>query len=41
MTGSKIITIDNSDEFLSLANKFWKQMADIQHKIESVIGARR
>ena len=33
----KIITIDNSDEFSSLANKFWKQ-ADIQHKIESVIG---
>tara|TARA_B100000953_G_scaffold44091_1_gene33820 strand:+ start:159 stop:815 length:657 start_codon:yes stop_codon:yes gene_type:complete len=33
----KIISIDNSDEFLSLANKFWKQ-ADIQHKIESVIG---
>ena len=33
----KIITIDNSDEFLPLANKFWKQ-ANIQHKIESVIG---
>ena len=33
----KITTIDNSDEFLSLANKFWKQ-ANIQHKIESVIG---
>ena len=33
----KIISIDNSNEFLSLANKFWKQ-ADIQHKIESVIG---
>jgi len=33
----KIISIDNSDEFLSVANKFWKQ-ADIQHKIESVIG---
>ena len=33
----KIISIDNSDEFLSLANKFWKQ-ANIQHKIESVIG---
>ena len=33
----KIITIDNSDEFLPLANKFWKQ-AKIQHKIESVIG---
>ena len=33
----KIISIDNSNEFSSLANKFWKQ-ADIQHKIESVIG---
>jgi len=33
----KIISIDNSDEFSSVANKFWKQ-ADIQHKIESVIG---
>ena len=33
----KIIAVDNSDEFFSLANKFWKQ-ADIQHKIESVIG---
>ena len=33
----KIISIDNSDEFSSLANKFWIQ-ADIQHKIESVIG---
>ena len=33
----KVISIDNSDEFSSLANKFWKQ-ADIQHKIESVIG---
>ena len=36
-TDGKIISIDNSDEFSSLANKFWKQ-ADIQHKIESVIG---
>ena len=35
--GGKIIAIDNSDEFLSLANKFWKQ-ANILHKIESVIG---
>ena len=33
----KIISIDNSDEFLYVANKFWKQ-AGIQHKIESVIG---
>ena len=35
--GGKIIAIDNSDEFLSLANKFWKK-ANILHKIESVIG---
>ena len=35
--GGKIIAIDNSDEFLSLANKFWMQ-ANILHKIESVIG---
>ena len=33
----KIISIDNSGEFSSLANKFWRQ-ADIQHKIESIIG---
>ena len=33
----KIITVDNSDEFLSLAKKFWEK-ANIQHKIESVIG---
>ena len=32
----KIIAIDNSDEFLFLANKFWKQ-AKIIHKIESII----
>ena len=33
----KIITIDNSDVIFTLANKFWKQ-ANVQHKIESVIG---
>ena len=33
----KIIAIDNSEEFLSLANKFWKQ-ANVSDKIESVIG---
>ena len=33
----KIIAIDNSDEFLSLANKFWRK-ANVLHKIESVIG---
>ena len=35
--GGKIIALDNSDEFLSLANKFWKQ-ANVLDKIESVIG---
>ena len=33
----KIFTIDNSDEFLSLANKFWEK-ANILNKIEPVIG---
>ena len=33
----KIIAVDNSDEFLSLANKFWDQ-ANVSDKIESVIG---
>ena len=33
----KIIAIDNSDEFLPLAKKYWKK-AGVQHKIESVIG---
>ena len=33
----KIITIDNSDEFLPLARKFWEK-ENILHKIESVIG---
>ena len=33
----KIIAVDNSDEFLSLANKFWEQ-ANVLDKIESVIG---
>ena len=33
----KIITIDNSDEFLHLARKFWEK-ENILHKIESVIG---
>ena len=33
----KIIAVDNSDEFLSLANKFWKQ-ANVLDKIESVLG---
>ena len=30
----KIIAVDNSDEFLSLANKFWKQ-ANVLDKIEN------
>ena len=33
----KIIAVDNSDEFFSLANKFWEQ-ANVLDKIESVIG---
>mgnify|MGYP001434453557 CR=1 FL=1 len=33
----KVVTVDNSEEFLSLANKFWKQ-ADVSDKIESIIG---
>ena len=33
----KIFAVDNSDEFLSLANKFWEQ-ANVLDKIESVIG---
>ena len=33
----KIISIDNSDEFLSLAEKYWAK-AEVQNKIESVIG---
>ena len=33
----KIIAVDNSDEFLSLANKFWDQ-SNLSDKIESVIG---
>ena len=33
----KIISIDNSDEFLPLAKKYWEK-AGVQNKIESVIG---
>ena len=33
----KIISIDNSDEFLSLAKQYWEK-AGVQNKIESVIG---
>ena len=33
----KLITIDNSDEFLSMAEKYWK-MANQETKIESIIG---
>lgn len=32
----KLISIDNSDEFLSMAKKYWK-MAEVESKIESVI----
>jgi len=33
----KIISVDNSDEFLPLAKKYWGK-AEVQNKIESVIG---
>ena len=33
----KIITVDNSDEFLSLAKKFWS-LDNVNSKIESIIG---
>ena len=33
----KLVAIDNSDEFLSLAQKYWK-LAGVDSKIESVIG---
>ena len=34
----KLVTVDNSDEFLPIAEKYWK-MAMIDSKIESIIGA--
>ena len=34
----KLVTVDNSDEFLPMAEKYWK-MAMLDSKIESVIGA--
>ena len=34
----KLVTVDNSDEFLHLAEKYWK-IAMIDSKIESIIGA--
>ena len=33
----KIIAVDNSKKFLSLAEKYWK-MAEVESKIESIIG---
>ena len=33
----KIVAIDNSDEFLPIAEKYWK-MAEVDTKIESIIG---
>ena len=33
----KLITIDNSDEFLTMAEKYWR-MANQENKIESIIG---
>ena len=37
-TGGKIMTIDNSDEFLPLAKKYWDK-AGVASKIESIIGS--
>ena len=34
----KLVAVDNSDEFLSMAQKYWK-MAGVEKKIESIIGA--
>jgi len=34
----KIVAVDNSDEFLSMAQKYWK-MAGVDKKIESIVGA--
>jgi len=36
-SNGKIFTIDNSDEFLNIAKKFWEK-ANVCNKIESVIG---
>ncbi len=33
----KVTTVDNSDEFLDLAKKYW-EMANVDKKIESIIG---
>jgi len=35
--GGKIVTIDNSREFLSVAEKYWKKKG-VENRIESVIG---
>jgi predicted O-methyltransferase YrrM len=37
-TDGKIMTIDNSDEFLPLAKKYWDK-AGVASKIESIIGS--
>jgi predicted O-methyltransferase YrrM len=36
-TSGKVVTIDNSNEFLAVAEKYWKKK-DVRNKIESVIG---
>lgn len=36
-SNGKVLTIDNSIEFLKLANKYWDK-ANVKHKIESIIG---
>ena len=35
--GGKVITIDNSEEFLPIAKKYWKK-AKVNNKIQSIIG---
>ena len=34
----KLVAVDNSDEFLTMAEKYW-EMAKVNSKIESIIGA--
>ena len=36
-TSGKVVTIDNSNEFLAVAEKYWKKKG-VRNKIESVIG---
>ena len=36
-TSGKVVTIDNSSEFLTVAEKYWKKQG-VENKIESIIG---